>query len=472
MRLSILAALLAGLLATAPAHARTTAPDPWEAKAREILARSVAFRSTASHKETPQLVAYLAGEFRAAGVPEGALTILPVKDTAAMVVRIAGRDRSRKPILFSAHLDVVEANPADWARDPFTLIEEGGFFFGRGSLDDKAGVAQLATLIIRMARERLVPSRDLVFAFIGDEETTMDTTRLLAGPRRDLIEAEFALNADAGGGLLDEATGRPVIYYIQGGEKTYSDFILTVSNPGGHSSAPRADNAIYTLAAALRRIEAHRFPVMSNDLTLSTMRAEGRLRSDEVGRAMAAFAASPGDGPAAERLSREPSLVGQLRTTCVATMLLAGHAPNALPQSASANVNCRIWPGVGVEATRRELERIVADPAVAIRAETAGSIESPASPPRADVEQAVRRALAASGWGAVPIAYEQSNGATDGSHYRAAGIPTYGVTLLFMKDSDQFAHGLNERVPVESFDRATRGWWELVKTLADPRPAR
>jgi acetylornithine deacetylase/succinyl-diaminopimelate desuccinylase-like protein len=469
MRFALLAAAAAATLLAIPALAEPAAPPVApEIKAREILARSVAFKSTASQKETPQLVAYLAGEFRAAGVPEDAITILPVKDTAAMVVRIAGRDRSRRPILFSAHLDVVEANPADWARDPFTLIEEGGFLFGRGSLDDKAGVAQLATLIIRLARERLVPARDLVFAFIGDEETTMETTRLLAGARRDLIEAEFALNADSGGGLLDEATGKPVIYYIQGGEKTYSDFILTVTNPGGHSSAPRADNAIYTLAAALKRIEAHRFPVMSNALTLSTMRAEGALRTDEVGRAMADFAASPVDGPAAERLSREPSLVGQLRTTCVATMVLAGHAPNALPQSASANVNCRIWPGVGVEATRRELERIVADPAVAIRAETAGSIESPASAPRADVEAAVRRALKAT-WGDIPIAYEQSNGATDGSHYRAAGIPTYGVTLLFMKDSDQFAHGLNERVPVESFDRATRGWWELVRALADPR---
>ncbi len=462
------------MLATAglPAAARPSpAPDPWAAKAREILARSVAFRSTASHKETPRLVDYLVGEFRAAGVPESAMTVLPLDETAALVVRIPGRDRARKAILFSAHLDVVEANPADWQRDPFTLIEEDGFFFGRGSLDNKAGVAQLATLIIRLAREQLVPSRDLVFAFIGDEETTMATTRLLAGERRALIDAEFALNSDAGGGLLDETTGRPVIYYIQGGEKTYTDFILTVTNPGGHSSAPRADNAIYTLARALTRIEAHRFPVMSNPLTLSMMRAEGALRRDEVGRAMLAFAASPADGPAAERLSREPSLVGQLRTTCVATMAIAGHAPNALPQSASANVNCRIFPGVGIEATRRTLEQVIADPAVSIRTETAGSIESPASPPRPEVEAAVRRALRAT-WGEIPIAYEQSNGATDGSHYRAAGIPTYGVSLLFMKDSDQFAHGLNERVPVDSFDRSIAGWWEVVRALADPRPAR
>ena len=461
--------LTAGAAAAQPAA--SPAADPWIGTAREILARSVAFRSTAQHKQTPALVDWLAGEFRAAGVPEDAITVLPVDETAALVVRIAGRDRTRKPILFSAHLDVVEANPADWARDPFTLVEEDGFFFGRGALDDKAGVAQLATLILRLTRNRLVPERDLVFAFIGDEETAMATTRLLAGERRALIDAELALNADAGGGVLDEATGRPVIYYIQGGEKTYTDFILTVTNPGGHSSAPRADNAIYTLARALTRIEAYRFPVMSNALTLSTMRAEGALRTDEVGRAMAAFAANPVDGPAAERLSREPSLVGQLRTTCTATMALAGHAPNALPQSASANINCRIFPGVGIEATRRTLEQVIADPSVRIRTETAGSIESPASPPRAEVEAAVRRALGAT-WGAVPIAYEQSNGATDGSHYRAAGIPTYGVTLIFMKDSDQFAHGLNERVPVESFDKATAGWWELVTALADPRPAR
>jgi acetylornithine deacetylase/succinyl-diaminopimelate desuccinylase-like protein len=460
---------LTALLLVAPAAAQP-APDPWAAKAREILARSVAFKSSAQHKETPALVAYLVGEFRAAGVRDDQINVLPVDATQALVVRIPGRDRAQKPILFSAHMDVVEANPADWERDPFTLIEDQGFFFGRGSLDDKAGVAQLATLIIRLSRDRLVPSRDLVFAFIGDEETTMRTTRLLAGDRKALIDAEFALNADAGGGLLDEATGKPVIYFIQGGEKTYSDFLLTVANPGGHSSAPRADNAIYTLAAALKRIEAHRFPVRSNALTLSSMRAEAGLRSDELGRAMAAFAANPADGPAAERLAREPSYVGQTRTTCVATMLLAGHAPNALPQAASANVNCRIWPGDGVEATRRVLEGVVADPAVRITVHPAGSIESPASPPRPDVEAAVRRALKAT-WGDVPIAYEQSNGATDGSHYRAAGIPTYGVTLIFMKDSDQFAHGLNERVPVASFDRATTGWWEVVAALADPRRA-
>lgn len=464
MRTFVLATV--ALLAAVPAAAQQ--PDPWQAKAREILARSVAFKSSAKMKETPGLAAYLADEFRKAGVPAAQITTVPVGETVALVVRIPGRDRARKPILFSAHMDVVEADPKDWQRDPFTLTTDGPFFYGRGSSDDKTGVAHLSTLIIRMAKESLTPSRDLVFAFIGDEETAMRTTRALANERKALIDAEYALNADAGGGVLDEATGRPILYTIQGGEKTYSDFTLTVTNPGGHSSQPRADNAITRLAAALEKIAAYRFPVRSNALTQSSMAAQGRNTPGELGEAMRRFAADPVAGPAAERLRREPSMVGQTGTTCVATLLSGGHATNALPQRATANINCRIWPGEGIEATRATLERVVSDPEVKVTSNPAGAIESPASTPRPDVTAAVTKAVQA-GWGPVPVAYEQSSGATDGSHYRAAGIPTFGVTLMFIKASDEFAHGLNERVLIESFDKATTGWWSVVRDLADPR---
>jgi len=458
--------LLAAALAT-PSLAQTPG-DPWAAKAKEILAASIPFKTTASQKEVPQYVRYLVGEFKKAGVRDDQITILPVDGTEALVVRIPGRDRAKKPILFSAHMDVVEADPKDWERDPFKFIEENGFYFGRGISDDKAGVAQLATLIIRMSQQKLTPSRDLVFAFIGDEETTMKTTMLLAGEKKALIDAEYALNADAGGGLLDEKTGKPALYTIQGGEKTYSDFTLTVTDPGGHSSAPTKTNAIYRLAGALKKIEAHRFPVQSNPLTLSTLAASAPTSPGELGAAMAAFAKNPVEGPAAERISQESYLVGQIRTTCVATQLAGGHAPNALPQSASANVNCRIFPGVGIDATRKTLEQVVADPTIKITADPAGAMESPASTPRADVTAAVTKAVH-QGWPGTPIAYEQSNGATDGSHYRAAGIPTYGVTLMFNKDSDSFEHGLNERILAESFAKATAGWWTIVKELADPR---
>jgi len=459
-------ALAAAALAT-PALAQTPA-DPWAAKAKEILAASIPFKTTASQKEVPQYVRYLVGEFKKAGVRDDQITILPLDGTEALVVRIPGRDRAKKAILFSAHMDVVEADPKDWERDPFKFIEEKGFYFGRGVSDDKAGVAQLATLIIRLSQQKLTPSRDLVFAFIGDEETSMKTTMLLAGEKKALIDAEYALNADAGGGVLDEATGKPVAYFIQGGEKTYSDFTLTVTDGGGHSSAPKKVNPIYTLARGLEKISAYEFPVTSNELTRSSFAVQAKTTPGDLGNAMADFAKNPVDGPAARRLSDEPSMVGRVRTTCVATQLTGGHAPNALPQSATANVNCRIFPGVGVEATRKTLEQIVADRSIKITADPAGAVESPASVPRADVTAAVTKAVHR-GWPGVPVAYEQSSGATDGSHYRAAGIPTYGVTLMFIKDSDSFEHGLNERVLAESFLKSTDGWWTIVKELADPR---
>lgn len=459
-------ALAAALLAATAAQA---APDPHVAKAREILARSVAIHSTQKEKGTPALAAYLTAEMRAAGVRPDQITRLPLGDTVALVVRFPGRDTGKKPILFSAHMDVVEADPRDWKRDPFTLVEEGGFLYGRGASDDKAGIAQLMTIILRLARERLTPARPLTFVFIGDEETTMQTTRLVAGPKRALIDAEYCINLDAGGGVLDDATGAPRLYRIQGAEKTYADLTMTVTNPGGHSSEPRPDNAVYRLSAALTRLQAYRFPVMANALTRSTLAAGAPTTPGPLGRAMAAFAANPVDGPAAELLSAEPSLVGQLRTTCVATMVSAGHAPNALPQRATATVNCRIFPGTSVESVRQTLARVAADPAVTVAADLATSTpEVPVSPPRADLTAALTKAARLQ-YPGVPVAYLQEAGATDGSFFRGAGIPTYGATLIFSRPRDELAHGLDERVPAASFDASIAGWWSVVTDLADPR---
>lgn len=465
MRLAFALAALA--LASLPAAA-APGRDPWVAKSREMLARAVAFKTTQSQKEVPQFVAYLVAEMKAAGVRDDQITIVPHKDTAALVVRIPGRDRARKAILFSAHMDVVEADPKDWERDPFRLVDEGGFLFGRGASDDKAGVVQLTSIILRLASARLTPSRDLVFAFIGDEETAMETTAMLAGPRKALIDAEFALNADAGGGTLDDKTGKPTVYVIQGGEKTYADFKLEVANPGGHSSQPRDDNAIYRLADAIGRVRALRFPIESNALTRSTLAVAGPVTPGPLGDAMRAFAANPVDGPAAQLLAAEPSLVGQLRTTCVATMLAGGHAPNALPQAASVTVNCRIFPGTSIAKVRDTIVRAVGDPLVKITQLYGSTAEAPVSEPRADVTNAVTRAVHRH-YPGVPIAFEQSSGATDGSYYRAAGIPTYGVTGLFIKPGDSFEHGLNERVLGSAFDASIDMWWSIVRDLADPR---
>ena len=251
-------------------------------------------------------------------------------------------------------MDVVDARPEDWKRDPYKLIEENGYFFGRGTLDNKAGVVALMSTILRLHKAGAKPRRTLVFAFVGDEETGLDeadgTTRQIAA-HPWVKDAEYAINTDAGGGLL-APDGTPMIYLVQGAEKTYATFELTATNPGGHSSRPRADNAIYDLAKAVTRVGEYRFPVMSNDLTRAYLGAVGKGTPGPAGDALKRFAANPEDIAAAEIIGNVPEFAGTTRTTCVATMLNAGHAENALPQKATATVNCRIFPGITVDAVR------------------------------------------------------------------------------------------------------------------------
>jgi acetylornithine deacetylase/succinyl-diaminopimelate desuccinylase-like protein len=418
-----------------------------DAQAREIFARIVGFRTAVGQDQTPAMVAYLADVLTKGGVPASDIVTLDHGGARAMIVRVPGRERGR-PILFSAHMDVVDARPEEWQRSPFQLVEEDGDFYGRGTSDNKAGVVALVSTILRLRAERVQPARDLVFGFVADEETGMETTRLIA-EHPWVHDAEFAINTDAGGGLLDDTTGKPLIYLVQGAEKTYATFDLAVTNPGGHSSRPRADNAIYQLARALQRIEAHRFPVMANDLTRAYLGAVGRAQEGEVGDALRRFAANPGDAAAADTLSRSPEFVGTTRTTCVATMLDAGHAENALPQTATATINCRIFPGVPVEAVRDGLVSAVADRDVRIT--TRGHPEaSPVSEMRPDVMKAIERAVHHRHPGVPVVPYLESGG-TDGRVYRTAGIPTYASSGLFTKPSEMYAHGLNERLPVASF---------------------
>ena len=265
-------------------------------------------------------------------------------------------------------MDVVDARPEDWQRDPYKLIEENGYFFGRGTLDNKAGVVALMSTILRLHKEGVKPRRTLVFAFVGDEETALDeadgTTRQIAA-HPWVKNAEYAINTDAGGGLL-APDGKPIIYLVQGAEKTYATFELTVTNQGGHSSRPRADNAIYDLAKAVTRVSEYRFPVMANDLTRAYLGAVGKVTPGPAGEALRRFAANPQDAAAADAIAGNAEFVGTTRTTCVATMLNAGHAENALPQKAVATVNCRIFPGVSVDDVRQQLGQVVADPKVTI----------------------------------------------------------------------------------------------------------
>jgi acetylornithine deacetylase/succinyl-diaminopimelate desuccinylase-like protein len=461
------ASICFSLAATAAAAADPPGTRPSDRKAREILEKVVSIPTELGRNKVPEMAEYLAGEFRAAGFPAEDVKVIPYKfaadQTAVLIVRYRGTGKGGKPILLMAHMDVVTARRADWVRDPYQLIEEGGFFYGRGTYDIKQGITALTSTFLRLRKEGFKPSRDLIIYFSGDEETAQETTVTTVREHRDLVDAEFALNSDSGGGTLDDDTGKPLFYNLQAAEKTYADFTLTVRNPGGHSSLPRPDNAIYELAAALGKVQAYAFPVMSNEITVASFRESGKNTPGELGAAMTKFAANPQDAAAAAVIAANPSYVGQLRTTCVATGLAGGHANNALPQTATANINCRIFPGVKVDDVGATLQQIVGS-GVEVK-EFGKAMSSDASPLRADVVGAVTRTVRKLHPG-VPVVPNQASGATDGLVFRAAGIPTYGVDGLFIRSKDDFSHGLNERIPVDGFYSSLEHWYLLVKDLA------
>ncbi len=449
--LAAAATLMAAVALGSPAQAQNSRPTASERptyarQALQIYERLIGFRTSQGHGQVPAMTDYIVETLRAGGVLAEDIVILPHGETAAMLVRVRGKDEAARPILFSGHMDVVDARPEDWERNPFQLIEENGYFFGRGTGDNKAGITALVSTILRIRADGHHPRRTLVFAFIGDEETGMDTTRLVAA--HDWVSnAEYAINSDAGGGSLSE-TGEPLLYSVQGGEKTYASFRLAVRNPGGHSSRPRDDNAIYELSEALLKIRAHQFPVMTNALTLRYFESLIPILPPEPAGLVRRFIDNPEDPQVASAMRTSPES-GTVATTCVATMVEAGHAENALPQRAEATVNCRIFPGVSVESVRSTLGEVVANPDLTI--EVMGNpTESPISEPRAEVMEAIARSIHRT-YPGLPITPYQESGGTDGLVYRNAGIPTWATSGIFMKSSDMFFHGLNERIPVESF---------------------
>ena len=460
--MKLLLNLLLVICISADAFAAET-PDAPKREARDLFAHVISLKTSEGLAQVPVMASYLSDKLIAAGFDPKDIHIFPVGETASLVVRYRGDGTGGKPILLLAHMDVVTANPADWERDPFTLIEENGYFFGRGTSDIKADVSLIVATFLRLKREGFVPNRDLIIAFTGDEESDQRTTSDLVNNHRDLIDAEFALNGDGGGGVLDEATGKARIYYLQGAEKTSATYAITAHNPGGHSSEPRVENAIYDLADALKALQSFRFPVQSNEWTLGSLAAAGAATPGKLGDAMKRFAADPADKAAADVLAIEPSYVGRTRTTCIATMLKGGHAENALPQSATATVNCRIFPGTTIEAVKAELQRVVGNKVDVQIAER--TMDAVASPLREDIQSAVAAAVHANHPG-TPIVPDQASYYTDGTIFRAAGIPTYGVSSNFLKDSDSFAHGLDERLPVDAFYGGLEHWYVLIQTLA------
>jgi acetylornithine deacetylase/succinyl-diaminopimelate desuccinylase-like protein len=462
----LLLALLAAGLVAAVGGTRADAPQAVRAQALDIFRSVIGYKTSIGLHQVPVMAEYLAGKFRAGGFANEDIHVLPYEETASLVVRYRGNGKGGKPILLLAHMDVVTANREDWERDPYTLIEENGFFFGRGTYDIKGEIALLTETFLRLKAEHFVPTRDLVIVFSGDEETAQATTRDLVDKHRDLVDAEFALNADGGGGAFDELTGKAQLYTLQGAEKASVTFELTVHNPGGHSSRPRNDNAIYELADALKAVQAYRFPVMWNDWTLGGFKASAAATPGELGQAMARFAANPRDAAAADILYNSPQDVGRTRTTCVATMLKAGHAENALPQTATAVINCRVFPGTSVEEVKGTLQKLAGEK-VELKLINNPAVAKP-SPIRGDVIAAVTKAVH-SVYPGTSIVPDMVPYATDGAIFSQAGIPTYGVSSTFIKESELLSHGLNERLPVESFYNGLTYFYVLLKELAGKR---
>jgi acetylornithine deacetylase/succinyl-diaminopimelate desuccinylase-like protein len=420
----------------------------------------------------PRLAEYLAGELKAAGFAADDIKIMPYEgetgdQTAALIVRWRADKPTAKPILLMAHMDVVEAKREDWKFDPFEFREEGGYFYGRGTNDNKAGMTGLVMSFLKLKQSGWKPKRDLILFFSGDEETKGNGAKLGASDWRQLTDAEYALNSDGGGGAF-LADGTPLGFALQTAEKTFQSYHFTVRNKGGHSSRPRPDNAIYELATALKKLEAYRFQPALNETTRGYFALRAQQEGDsDLGKQIRAWLANENDGGAADAIEANPLEVGLTRTRCVATELKGGHADNALPQMADATVNCRILPGVSPDTILAELKS-VAGPGVEVTKDaTYDGRPTPVSPHRADIAKASQDAVTALNGKGIPIAPYMSAGATDGSFFREKGMPVYGMDGSWgITPEDERAHGLDERMAVRAlYDNVV--FWELVlKALA------
>jgi acetylornithine deacetylase/succinyl-diaminopimelate desuccinylase-like protein len=455
--------LFAVVVASLCGHAAAQpAPTADRALAREILKELVEIETT-EDQGTARAAQAIAARLIAAGFSQDDVQVIGHDPRAQnVIVRYRARNPGARAVLLMAHIDVVPARREDWSVDPWTLLERDGWLYGRGSTDNKAGAAMLVANFITLKRAGWQPGRDLIVALTGDEETAQKSIQWLLSERRALVDAEIAFNTDGGSVTLKE--GRPAIFEVQASEKIYADYQLEVTDAGGHSSLVRPDNPIYTLAGALTRIGEHQFPLHVNDVTRMFLQRSSAAESGQTAIDMRAVAAVPPDLAAAARLSRSPFYNAQLRTTCVATRVDAGHANNALPQMARAVVNCRILPGLpgaDVEAVIRRL----AGENVSVTV-----LEPPiASPPSTLTPALLSRLepLVAKHWPGLPLIPMMATGATDGMYTRSRGIPTYGVSAIERDPEDARAHGKDERVGVDSFYTATQFWLDLMRAFGD-----
>jgi carboxypeptidase PM20D1 len=443
-------------------HAAPANHPQAEQQALDLAKQAIALRSVRGPgNQAPQVAALFKSALLAGGFREQELTVTPVDDTAYLIARWPGSNSALKPLVISGHMDVVEAKPADWQRDPFTAVLENGFLFGRGASDMKLDDTLAIAALLELKRQGYKPKREIILEFSGDEETTMKTSALIA---KELSNAELVLNIDGTGGMLDK-DGKPEYLTWQGAEKTYADFELTVTNPGGHSSAPREDNAITQLAAGLVKIGSYKFKPELNDITRGYFTEAARYEEPDTAAAMRDFVADPGNAHAIAVLRANPSLVGRIGTTCVTTMVNGGHAQNALPQRATANINCRIFPGHPPSEIMAELQKAAAEPAIQFKDISQGSVMTGASPIRQDLVAAVTKAIRL-GYPGVPVFPSMSAGASDSMWFRYENVPSYGVSPLFIKTADRFSHGLNERAPLANIAPSINYFLSLFTELS------
>ena len=472
------AMLLLALVSTAAAAAvdpRTvpTKLDPvWQAKTREIFKQAIEIPSVHNRGEMQRMAKLLADQFRAAGIPEADIHTMPYEalpgdKTVALIVRWRSAHATKKPMLILGHMDVVEAKREDWKYDPFVFREEGGYFLGRGTSDMKNGDVATTMAAVKLMSEGFKPNRDIIFFYSGDEETMGQGATLGSTKWRNLTDAEFGLNADGGCASFDR-NFKPLGCGISTAEKTFQTYFFTTHNPGGHSSRPRPDNAIYDLSDALKALQTHRFTPMLNDTSRGYFEERARQEGDSaLGRQIRAWLANPNDGAAADAIEANPLEVGLTRTRCVATMLQAGHADNALPQTAQATVNCRIMPGIDPKVIQAELQKL-AGPKVQVTPDPSYIGQStPVSPLRPDVLKAVTASIQRFHGPQMRVYPVMQTGASDGSFFRAQGIPVYDVDGSWgISPEDERAHGLDERLPVRAMYDDVLHWESIIRDLA------
>src|SRR6266576_7095696 len=462
--LALLVCVNTGVAAQSPPPAPPHTLSANDQRARDIFEQLININTTGSSGSTTIASQAMADRLIKAGFPAADVQVIGPAGSKNfnIVARYRGTGRE-KPILLLAHLDVVEARREDWSVDPFTLTEQDGFFYGRGTLDVKDGAAILVTTLVRLKQEGYRPTRDLILALTTGEEGGSDYNGVdwLLQNHRDLIEAAYVINMDAGDPII--MNGKRVFRSVQAAEKVYVTFKLEVHNPGGHSSLPTKDNAIYRLAAALDRLSAYAFPAQLNEITRASFAKWSQLQQGALAADMAGVAQPTPDTAAIRRLSDgSPLYNAQLRTTCVATELAGGHAENALPQSASATVNCRMLPGTRSDDVQRALTEAVHDSAVAISVVSA-AVPSPPSPLKPEIMDPIERVTKRL-WN-IPVVPVMETGATDGLYFRNAGIPVYGVSGVFVDINDIRAHGRDERIGVQDYYDGAEYIYQLVKAV-------